>query len=288
MTRITYIVREMFRNLYRNPGTALGSFLSLTFLFLMFDLFWIATGTSEKFYVDLISQLEMDVFLDEQVPDSTINDLTFEIQGIDGIRTVTFMTKEDAREELSRQIGTDLLVGYDSINPLPRSYILTFEPEYLNLSAMNEIESRLAALPGVLEIDYSRRWLEKLEETKGILLPIGLALGAIIALTALISSANNIRLMTRARAVGFQQMMLLGAGRLFISLPFLIEGFLMAGLAAAVGWLAIFYGQEQIAFTQFEVVIPTQEEIILFCAGCAFLGLVSGYFGMWRQLRGTV
>jgi cell division protein FtsX len=280
-----YIIRELFRNLYRNPGTALGSFLSLTLLFLLFNLFWVGVGTSERFYVDLISQLQMDVFLDEQLPDSAIGDLTFTIEGIDGVNLVAYISKEDARQELSHRIGTDLLVGYDSINPLPRSYILTFEPESLNLTDMVEIEQTLTALPGVMDIDYSRRWLEKLEETKSILLHIGLALGAMIALTALISSANNIRLMTRARAVGFRQMSLLGAGRLFIGLPFLIEGFLMAGLAAGAGWFAIVYGRQQLSFTRFDIVMPTREEMVLFCIGCAIIGLVSGYLGVRRQMK---
>jgi len=44
MSRIAHILKELSRNLYRNPGTALGSFLSLTLLFLLFDLYWIAAG----------------------------------------------------------------------------------------------------------------------------------------------------------------------------------------------------------------------------------------------------
>ncbi len=285
MTRIAYILRELFRNLYRNPGTALGSFLSLTLLFVMFDFFWIAAGTSEKFYVNLISQLQMDVFVDESLPDSAVTDLTRTVSGIEGVKTVDYVSRDDARQELSLHIGTDLLVGYDSINPLPRSYVLTFESEHLNLTDMVAIEDRLMGLPGVHEIDYSRRWLEKLEDTKGILFRLGLILGGIIALTALISSANNIRLMTQARAVGFRQMSLLGAGKLFIGLPFLIEGFLMAGLAAAAGWLGLFYGQQHVTFTLFEIVMPVRDDMILFCVGCAFLGLISGYLGVRHQVK---
>jgi cell division transport system permease protein len=285
MTKVMYIVRELFRNLYRNPGTALGSLLSLTLLFLLFDLFWIAAGTSQKFYANLVSDIQMDVFLSEDFPDTSIAGLSSEIGQVGGVSSVTYMSKEMARQELASEVGMDLLVGYDSLNPLPRSFVLTFDPAHLNLSSMSKIEDKLAVLPGVTDINYSRNWLEKVERTKQVILRLGLILGAIIFLTAFISSTNNIRLMTRARAVGFRQMLLLGAGRLFIAVPFLIEGFVMAGLAAGLGWLIVFYGRQEITFTQLEVVIPASNDIIAFCVGCGVIGLISGYLGIRKQLK---
>ena len=72
MSRIAHILKELSRNLYRNPGTALGSFLSLTLLFLLFDLYWIAAGSSERFYTRLLSELKMEVFISEETADSTL------------------------------------------------------------------------------------------------------------------------------------------------------------------------------------------------------------------------
>ncbi len=285
MTKVMYIVRELFRNVYRNPGTALGSLLSLTLLFLLFDLFWIAAGSSQKFYANLVSDIQMDVFLSEDLPDSSIAGLSSEVSRIAGVSSVTYMSKEMARQELASEVGMDLLVGYDSLNPLPRSFVLTFDPAHLNLTSMSGIEDKLAVLPGVTDINYSRNWLEKVERTKQVILRLGLILGAIIFLTAFISSTNNIRLMTRARAVGFRQMLLLGAGRMFIAIPFLIEGFVMAGLAALLGWLIVFYGRQEVTFTQLEIVIPASNDIIAFCVGCGVIGLISGYLGIRKQLK---
>lgn len=285
MTKLTYIMRELLRNLYRNPGTALGSLLSLTLLFLLFDLFWIAAGTSQMFYANLVSDVQMDVFLSEELPDSSIAGLTTEIGQLGGVSSVTFISKDVARQELAAEVGMDLLVGYDLLNPLPRSFVLTFSPDHLNLTSMAEIEDKLAVLPGVTDVVYSRNWLEKVERTKQVILRLGLILGAIIFLTAFISSTNNIRLMTRARAVGFRQMLLLGAGKMFIAIPFLIEGFLMAGLAALLGWLVVFYGRQEITFTQIEIVMPVSNDILAFCVGCGVIGLISGYLGIRKQLK---
>jgi cell division transport system permease protein len=285
MTRIIFILKELGRSLYRHPGTVLTSLLSTTLLILLFDLFWVVVGTSERFYENLLSEMTMDVYLDEELPDSSLPELTEEIKNTQGVLSVLYISKEDARRELTQEVGTDLLVGYDSLNPLPRSYTLTFTPKYMNLADITDIAVKLKALPGVLEVVYSRGWLEKVENTKSIILEIGLVLGLIIFLSALISSANNIRLMTRTRVVGFQQMLLLGAGRMFIGLPFFIEGFLIGGLAAVISWLVVFYGYNRVTFTRFEIVMPAFNEIYLFCLATALLGGISGYLGVRKLLK---
>ncbi|MFZ5980252.1 MAG: cell division protein FtsX [Candidatus Zixiibacteriota bacterium] len=285
MTRIVFVLKELARSIYRHPGTVAASLVSTTLLILLFDLFWVVVGTSEKFYRDLLSDLSMDVYLSEDLPEEDIPKLTASLEAVDGVLTATYVSKEMARAELAHQVGTDLLIGYDSLNPLPRSFMLVFEPDYLNLSDLAAITTQIAPLPGVIEVNYSRDWLEKVEETKSIILEVGLVLGLIIFLSAIISSANNIRLMTRARVGGFQQMLLLGAGRMFIGLPFLIEGFIIGGAAAALSWVIVFYGYHRITFTRFEIVVPQMNEIYLFCLATAVLGGISGYLGVRKLLK---
>jgi len=285
MTRIAHIVRELLRNLRRNSGTALASVLSLTLLFLLFDLFWLAAGTSDRFYQDLLSGIEVEVFVDEEVADSTIASLGERLEAVEGILNAGYISREAARERLTGLVGADLLVGYDETNPLPRSFVLAVDQEYLTSERLEQVEREVEKIGGTGEVHYSRVWLAKAENTKSIFLQVGLALGALILATALVSSTNNIRLMTRARAVGFRQMQLLGAGRLFISLPFIVEGFIIGGLSAALGWAIIFYGRTKITFSRIEIVFPSQDDIILFCLVTALLGAISGYFGLRKLLK---
>ncbi|MEA3297305.1 MAG: hypothetical protein U9R56_05525, partial [candidate division Zixibacteria bacterium] len=90
---------------------------------------------------------------------------------------------------------------------------------------------------------------------------------------------------TRIRSTGLQRMRILGAGRLFLALPFLLEGLLIGGFSAASGWLLILYAREKVAFTRFEVIIPSLEDIAVYCAAAALLGLISAYLGIRKMLR---
>jgi cell division transport system permease protein len=285
MTRVIYVFKELLRNLYRNPGTAAASILSLALLFLLFDLFWIGSNTSQKFYANLLSELRMYAYVDESVQEESIEFLSKSIDTISGIESVQYISRERARQELVNLVGTDLLVGYDEVNPLPRSYIISFSQDYLNSSAIEQIESSLKDLNEIGEISFSREWLEKAESTRKIILNVGAVLGALILITTVITCANNIRLMTRARAVGFWQMRLLGAGKIFVALPFLMEGFLIGGISALIGWGIILYGENDISFTQFELILPTIKEITLFCTAAGTLGVLSGYLGIRKLLK---
>lgn len=285
MTRINYIFKELFRSVIRNPGTLLASFLSLAFLFLLFDLFWVAAGSSHQFYNELLSEMRVEVFITEDLPDSVVVPIRESLTGVAGIAGVQYVSRDQARKELSRLVGTDLLVGYDSLNPLPRSFLLAINPDQLNLQSMEEIENHLYELQFVDQIYYSRRWLDKAETMRATIIDVGVWLGLLLLVTALISSANSIRLMTRSRAVGFQQMRLLGAGRFFLSAPFLIEGFFISAMAAAVGWVAIWYGSQKIEFTRFDLVMPTIEQMIIYCAAAALVGLFSAMVGIRKLVR---
>ncbi len=285
MSKFVFILNELFRNLYRNPGTAIASILSLALLFLLFDLFWIAAGTSDKFYGNLLSNLQMHVYVEEAASDKDAKALEARIKDVMGVADAQYISRETARKELAAIVGVDLLVGYDDANPLPRSYVITFESTHLQSAAIDSVESDLKHISGVGKIDYSQQWLEKAESTRNIIKNAGMILGLLILFTTLVSSANNIRLMTRTRAVGFWQMRLLGAGRAFIALPFLLEGFLIGSLSAVLSWMVILYSQNKVGFTQFELVLPTLSQVFLFCLAAGVLGVLSGLMGIRKMMR---
>ena len=80
-------------------------------------------------------------------------------------------------------------------------------------------------------------------------------------------------------------MRLLGAGKLFLAMPFIIEGVLLGALSAGIGWGMIYYWKDKIQFANFEIIFPTLEEIGFYCLAAGLLGLISGYVGIRRQLR---
>jgi cell division transport system permease protein len=270
---------------WRSPGTVLGSFLSLLLLFLLFDLYWITANSADQFYDNMLSELRMELFISEDAPDSTLAIVREAIAAAPGVHTAEYVSRQAARDELARLVGIDLLVGYDSANPLPRSFVIDFDAGHRTGAQIAAIAADMRMRPDITDVYYSQHWLESAETTRGILVRVGMGLGVLILLTALITSVNSIRLGSRARALGLQQMRLLGAGKLMLAGPFLIEAGLVGGLSAAAGWAAILYAQGLIDFSRVELVLPTYAEIALFCGITAVLGIISGYLGIRKLLR---
>jgi cell division protein FtsX len=106
-----------------------------------------------------------------------------------------------------------------------------------------------------------------------------------VFLAALVIAVAHIRLMTQTRAVGLDQMRLLGAGRVSLALPFMFEGMILSAGASGLGWVAIVYGLGRVIPTPFELVVPAFRQIAVFIGACTLLGLASGYLGIRRLLR---
>ncbi|MDZ4723703.1 MAG: permease-like cell division protein FtsX [candidate division Zixibacteria bacterium] len=280
-----YIGKELGRTISRSPLTAIVSLLSLALLLLLFDLFWVTARTSHKAYDSLITTLKMEIYLSEEVPDSTIDQMHQSLVDMQAVRLVEYFSKDRARMELTELAGVDLLVGYDTLNPLPRSFLLSLEPDHVTSNALTGLEEQLRMTAQYTEIIYDNEWLKEAESSKSYILKVGLVLGSLILLTALFNTANSIRLMARARATGIHQMLLLGASRTFVSLPFILEGLLLSGLSAILSWLAVLYAKKHVSLPQIEIILPSFQEIALFCLAVALLGAVSGFLGVRKLLR---
>ncbi len=283
MSRWSFIWRELGRNVRRNPGTALSAVLSLTLLFVLFNMFWVAARTTDELYQSIVSDMQMEAFIPDSVADTSIVQLSSRVQGIAGVQSVSYTTREAARDHLTGLLGFDLLAA-DTLNPLPRSFTLTFAIEFLTSENLAGIEKQLAEMTGSTQIQYGKKWLENTEETRTVIRRVGLLIGGLILLATVISSANNIRLMSRARVTGLTQMQLLGAGRWLIVAPFVLEGGLAGAVASGIAWGVVFYGKAQLKFVDIGISIPPTGEIMIFCMLTTLLGAASGYFGVRKLL----
>jgi cell division transport system permease protein len=283
MTRLLYIIRKFFLNLANRPLAALGSFLSLLLLFLLFDLIWITSLSVNRFYEGLISRIDIEVFLDNSVPDSTVNVIRDAIAGLDGIESIEYVGRDKARDKLHNLMGVDLLEGLDD-NPLPRSLIIAFMPNYLNSRNLNLLNDDLHRLEGVTDIFYPSQWLEKAEFTRGLVSDILVILGCVIAVTVILYMVHNIILSVRTRTEELRQLKLLGAGPVFLVCPYLMEAVAYAVAASAAGWIAIYYGLDLLSFKNIEVILPHKNDIVSFCLIASGAGLLGAYIGIRREL----
>src|SRR5262249_27038685 len=159
----------------------------------------------------------------------------------------TYVTRQQAWDELSQQIGDpDLLSGVED-NPLPASLRVRLKPELLNFSAMEQAAKQVQEFPEVEDVRYGAEYVRRLDEFSAGMAAGAWASGALVALAIVLVLYNTLRLTVVARRQQVEILLKLGASDPFIAMPYLVEALLHTVMAAAVALLLLFALQQSLA-----------------------------------------
>jgi len=283
MTRLFYPLKRLLTNFARRPLPAFAALLSLTMLLIMIDLIWITRLSGERYFDNTTAAIEMELFLADSLSESGIMKIKDSLENNEGITGVTYISKETARQRLLALMGTDLLAGLDD-NPLPRSILINFDNEFVTAAFIEQLTGVIKNMNDISEIYSPVDILAKVENSRWLADKITLILGVVIILTVLLNLLYSIRLSVKTHEPEIYQYRLLGAGRMFLSMPFILEGIFYTAVASVAGWLILYYGSTMISFEEFTLVLPNLREIIYFCLITAAIGLIVGFVGIRRSL----
>ncbi len=161
--------------------------------------------------------------------------LAFEstLAGIPGVRSTTFISREQGVEEMAQMLGSDFLDVFASA-PVPVSIDVNLQADYVSTDSLEVVKAALSASPLVEEVVYQTSLVEALNAN---LEKIGLILGVLILLLLFISFVligNMVRLNVFSRRFTIHTMQLVGATRGFIRAPFIGQSALQGLFAALV------------------------------------------------------
>ncbi len=237
---LTYLIGEGVSNVFKNKRQTIISISMMCITMLIFGIFFVMGENLNHFVADIEQDQGIQVFMDEEATDEQIKKLKQELESIDGINTIDFVSKEQAFQETKDRFGekANLLEGRDeSIYPV--SFIITFT----DLSQSTQITNKIRELENVEEItdkDDVVRTLARI--ARGI--KIGTyAISACLIVFAIFIITNTIRLTVHARRREISIMKYVGATNGFIRWPFAVEGMIIGVVSGAisVGVLSIVY-----------------------------------------------
>ena len=160
-----------------------------------------------------------------------------------------------------------------------------------NADDVPAVAASVAKLTGVAKVDYAADTVTKLLKAADVLGRVGIAMIALLVLTAAIIIANTIRLTVFARRREIAIMQLVGATNMYIRMPFIAEGIIAGVAGAVVALIVLGVAQLQIVpkiaatlqFVPFQVnELQLAGELVL--TGAA-VGLISSWFSVGRYLR---
>jgi len=282
---LSYTVRESFSGFTRTKLSSLLSILTIAISLLLLALFALVSLNASRFVESLRNKIELEAFLTEPVTAEEIPALEQAIGAIEGVKSVAFISKDEAAKIFKQETGEDIGTVLD-FNPLPPSFRITLREGYKTTAKIQAIHDRLLTIKGIDSVIYRRTLLELIDQRTQALHNVMLALGVLISLSAVFLVSNTIRLAISAKRRLLRTMELVGATATFIRLPFLLEGILQGILGGAIAagalYLFLVYGVRLISAELAPYVrMDTSFYLLVIAAGTA-LGMVGSVISVLR------
>ncbi len=288
---LLYHCREALRGIARNGFMSLASVTTVAISLLVLTLFLLLGANLANVFTWVEEQVQIRAFLADDLTEARRELLMREIGRQEGVRSVTFIHKDQALQELADRLGTDaeILQGVDSINPLPHTLAIEVEPEHAE-----RVAEMVAGMEGVDQVSEKGEMVRRLVAVTRVLRWGGVALMALLAVATVLVISNTIRLTVYARRQEIAIMKLVGATDSFIRAPFFIEGMLLglAGSLLSVGGAWWAYGYAMTLAADSVPFLPMLPRDQLFAdllpalvAGGALLGVLGTNLSIKRFLR---
>ena len=184
--------------------------------------------------------MQVSVLMKQDVSEEQALAYQSTLASVPGVRSTTFISREQGIEEMSKMLGSDFLDVFSSA-PVPVSIDVNLEADYVSVDSLEVVKTLLSASPLVDEVVYQTSLVEALNAN---LQKIGVVLAVLIALLLFISFvliSNMVRLNVFARRFTIHTMQLVGATRGFIRAPFIGQS-AVQGLFAALIAIGLIVG----------------------------------------------
>ena len=285
---IAYTFKESLSGFTRTRLSTFISIITISISLLFLGMFAVATVHTTRFIEVLRSTVELEAYLDEGLSGKDIEALRARVGSLDGIKEITFVSKDDAAKIFEKEFGENIFDVLD-FNPLPASFRIALKDGFKTSSSALSIATQIEKIKGVESVRYRKELLEMIDTRAASVNNLTLGLGILISLSAIFLVSNTIRLAIYAKRHTIRTMELVGATRGFIRIPFLLEGVLqgiIGGLVASALIYSLLEYAMRLVSVEFTDVMhrdPAFYATILLTGG--LLGFIGGAISVARFIR---
>ena len=232
-----YFIQEVFHSLRRNNWMTFASIGTVAVSLFVLGVFLILVLNMNRLAGMLESQVQISVYLEDHLTDREKRQIGYDIESLQGIDTVTYVDREEAKARLAERLGDQkyLLDALSEDNPLPDAFEVTVTTPSVVESAAEAIDS----LQGVEEAKYGQDVVEHLYDITRLMRIFGFVLMGLLGGATLFIISNTIRLTVFARRREIAIMKYVGATDWFIRWPFLLEGIVLGCIGGFIAAVAL-------------------------------------------------
>ncbi len=241
---LSRILKGGVTNFIRNAWLAVAAIavMVITLTIVLFSV--IANATFAHTVQQITDRIDISVYLKDEVTDQRKDELVTELKGMSEVKSVDYVSKDDALEKYRKQNenNLDLLLAISQTdNPLPASLQIkptdpnNIEPirQFLETEDIKNLQSEQTSYSG-----DRKAAIDKITQATSFFRKAGVVGVVIFALISMLIIFNTIRMAIFNRRDELSIMRLLGASTWYIRGPFVVET-VIYGVIAAVTSVAL-------------------------------------------------
>ncbi len=288
INNLGYLMKEGIRGIFLHGFMSFAAVCVTVACLLIVGSFSILVYNVNIMVEDLNKTNEILVYIDSELPDAQARSVGTQINQIANVQNSVFVTREEALKDfIADHQGDEAFSGVE-VNDLRHRYVVTL----MDNSKMEETVAAIEGIAGVAKINAAYELAEGFTTLQNVLHIASLAVISVLLVVSLLIISNTVKLAMYDRKDEIAIMKMVGATNGFIRLPFVVEGFVLGMLGAALA-----FGLEWLMYDMLLMRLQAVDTLKLFSfvpftdllwpmiATFAAAGLFVGILGSWTSIR---
>lgn len=231
--QIGYAWHNVFNYFYQNIFASLLTIfviaISITLPTIGYLLLKNANQAAEQWY----PTPNVTVYINKTLTPEQTNNLIDQFKTIPEVQNVTYLSRDETRDEFKTWSGFDDALDLLADNPLPAVAIIFPVEEAKQTNKLHDLQAQLRKIDGVDDVQLDDSWFTRLTALTNMVKSIVWTISIFMIIAVSLVIGNSIRLNIFARRQTIMVMQLIGATEGFILRPFLYNG-IFTGLISAI------------------------------------------------------
>ena len=229
-----YFAREGAYNMFSHGFMSFAAVGVTVACLLIMGTFTLVAVNANAMLEDMEATNQVLAFVDESLTEEEARALADDLEAVDNVRGVTFISREEAMENFQSKYPDEEL--YQDLEP--EIFRHRYAVDLVDIGKMSQTKALLEQVPGIGEGNVNAYEDEAagfitIRNVAGV---VCIALISVLLLVSVFIIANTIKLTTFDRRDEIAIMKMVGATNGFIRWPFVYEGFLIGLFSAVIGF----------------------------------------------------
>ena len=288
INNLGYLIKEGVKGIFLHGFMSFAAVCVTVACLLIVGSFACLTYNVTLMVEDLNKTNELMVYIDSELPDSEAKSVGTTINRLSNVLNAKFVSREEALKDFIEDHQGDAAFSGVVAEDLRHRFVVTLEDNTL----MEQTYAQISNIPGVANITAEFELAEGFSTLERVLQIASVAVIVVLLVVSLLIISNTVKLAMYDRKDEIAIMKMVGATNGFIRLPFVVEGFALGMIGAAVAfaleWVlydALILKIEQVDTLKLFSFVPFDELLVPMVITFGAAGLFVGVVGSWTSIR---